>query len=109
MSLDLLGIATWSLAAFALAALLVLHRVREVHHLYIGLALTLVPVFWARVVGALLVLDDATQHMAQAVDHLDGHPVPSDFSPVHRLYVAAARWLIRQPWCPAFLARFLAH
>lgn len=78
------------------------------HHEWIGLALVLAPAAWGAVVyvlwplGLAIQLDDTVQHTIQEDD-------PAFQSLLHRLYVLVVRWLIRQPWCPAPLARFLAR
>ena len=79
----------------------------EAHHEYWGLALELLahvagwPV-WVAFVALAIMADDTVQHTVQ-LEH------PDFLSPLHRLYVAAAVWLIHRSWCPPFLARLLAH
>ena len=79
----------------------------EPHHEYWGLALLILadgfgwPV-WVHVVALGIMLDDTVQHTVQ-LEH------PDYLSPLHRLYVAAAVWLIHRSWCPPFLARILAR
>jgi len=82
-------------------------KVIDVHHEYIGLALLLIALalnwpLWVLVVAVAVMFDDSYQHTRQVDD-------PTYLSPLHRLYVAAAVWLIHRSWCPAFLARLLAH
>lgn len=72
------------------------------HHEYWGLLLVCTPWVVAWCIGLLFMVDDTVQHTIQ-VDR------PAYLSPIHRLYVTAARWLIRQRWCPKSLASFLAH
>lgn len=89
-----LWIAYGALALVGLASLLVIHRLAEVHHLYIGMALALIPWTPAQWVGLVLMLDDAMQHTVQAVEYLRGFILP-DWSPIHRLYVWAYRLVAR--------------
>lgn len=77
------------LAAVGLLAILIIHRLVEIHHLYIGMAVALLPSPWARWVGLLLMADDAMQHAVQAIDYLRGLKPRPDWSPVHRAYVWA--------------------
>lgn len=86
-------IAYGALALAGVVSLLIIHRLAEVHHLYIGAALALVPWEPARWVGLVLMLDDAVQHAVEAVAYLDGRIMP-DWSPIHRLYVWAYRAVI---------------
>lgn len=85
----------WAFASLALAgtaALLQLRRLREWHHLYYGIVLGALPWWPARLVGLVLLADDAVQHLAQAQDVAYGLPPRPDWSPIHRLYV----WLVRR-------------
>lgn len=85
-----------------LASLSMLHRVRELHHGYYGIALAAASLalplnggwLWLlRGVALVLVVDDAWQHDRQAEMLIDdGAPGPDD-SPIHRAYVAAYRWV----------------
>jgi hypothetical protein len=105
----LAGIAILSLGIFAIAIAESDGRQHflDIHHEYIGLvALVLVVALrwpmWIGVLAVAVMLEDSFQHSMQVDD-------PSYLSPLHRCYVAAALWLIHRPWCPAFLARFLAR
>ena len=79
------------LAVVGLAALTVIHRLAEVHHLYIGMAVALIPWPPAHYVGLVLMADDTVQHAVQAVDFLRGMKPRPDWSPIHRLYAWAYR------------------
>ena len=79
----------------------------EAHHEYWGLALLVLALglhwpVWVALVALAIMADDTVQHTVQ-LEH------PDFLSPLHRLYVAAAVWLIHRSWCPPFLARWLAH
>lgn len=88
-----LWIAYGALALVGLGSLGIIHRLREIHHLYIGMALALVPWPAAHWVGLVLMLDDSVQHAVEAVAYLRGRIMP-DWSPIHRLYVWAYRAVI---------------
>lgn len=80
LTLDLLG------------ALLKLHRLREVHHGYLGAALCILQLayhwpLWLSWIGIVLLIDDDVQHTAEALGHI---PRMSDFTPIHKL----GAWLL---------------
>lgn len=95
---DALGLVAEWLSVFApvlgfalILALLILHRVWELHHGYYGLVLLVWPdaPLWLRAVGFVLLLDDAMQHAIQIVK-------PRYRSPIHRLYQAVCGPLHRK-------------
>ena len=86
-----LWVAYGVLAVAGLAALVLIHRLAEIHHLYIGMALALIPWPPAHWVGLVLMADDTVQHAVQAIDFLRGLKPRPDWSPIHRLYVWAYR------------------
>lgn len=81
------------LAVIGLAAIARLGRLVELHHLYWGAAIALIPWTPTRIVGLVLMLDDTVQHAVQAAQLLTGHAPEPDWSPVHRAYVAVYRWV----------------
>lgn len=78
-----------ALAVIGVASLVRIHRLAEIHHLYIGAAVALLPWPVAQWTGLVLMADDAVQHAVQAIDALRGLPPRPDWSPVHRAYVWA--------------------
>jgi len=104
-----LPLAGAALALFCVAAAESDGRIKivDVHHEYLGLAVLLIALalhwpLWVCAIALAVMCEDTYQHSRQ-VDE------PAYLSPLHRLYVAAAVWLIHRPWCPPFLARLLAH
>lgn len=80
-----------ALALVGLVSLTLIRRLAEVHHLYIGMALALLPWQPAHWVGLVLMADDAVQHAVEAIDFLRGFKPRPDWSPIHNLYVWAYR------------------
>ena len=76
-----------ALALVGLVSLALIGRLVEVHHLYIGMALALIPWPPAHWAGLVLMADDTVQHAVQAIDFLRGLKPRPDWSPVHRAYV----------------------
>ncbi|HXE60893.1 MAG TPA: hypothetical protein VN607_09305 [Gemmatimonadaceae bacterium] len=82
------------LAFMGLVALAIIRRLAEAHHLYIGMALALIPWPPARYAGLVLMADDAVQHAVEAIEYFRGYILP-DWSPIHRLYVLLYRLIAR--------------
>lgn len=77
------------LAALLFASLWYMHRLDEVHHGFIGIALMLLSGIWGGPLlfwsGVVLLADDDVQHVYEALCLLLHRPVPPDFTPIHKL------------------------
>ena len=73
-------------------ALIRLHRVRELHHLYYGIVLFAFGMAlghsWVEWAGIVLLADDAFQHFVEAIGW---RARMDDFTPIHKL----GAWIVR--------------
>lgn len=92
------------LTTVLLVSLVLIHRVRELHHGFYGAILGFTSVFlhwhwlWTTV-GLILLLDDTVQHAEEALRLRDRM---GDFTPIHKLgaYLMAFDWKKQGMWLP---------